>query len=105
MSKFRGSIGINRGTVETDSPGVFEREIEEVEVTGEIRNIGARWQNAEQRDTISARHVLSIVTPEDSIINFTEVVYIVWQSTKFSVTSIEYKRPRIELALGGLYNG
>jgi len=47
---------------------------------------------------------LSIITPEDSIINFTEVVYIWWQGRKWSVRSIEYKRPRIELTLGGLYN-
>ena len=104
MTKFRGSIGIDRGSVE-NSPGVFEPFIEEVEVTGEMRNLSARWQSHEQRDSVSARHVLSIVTPENSIIDFTEVVYVVWQSWKWSVVSIEYKRPRIELTLGGSYNG
>jgi hypothetical protein len=104
MTKFRGSIGIDRGSVET-SPGIFEPNIEEVEITGEMRNLSARWQSHEQRDSVSARHVLSIVTPENSIIDFSEVVYIIWQMRKWSVVSIEYKRPRIELALGGLYNG
>ena len=104
MTKFRGPIGIDRGAEEI-SPGIFEPSIDEVEVTGEMRNLAARWQNHEQRDSVSARHVLSIVTPESSIINFTEVVYILWQSRKWSVVSIEYKRPRIELTLGGLYNG
>jgi hypothetical protein len=104
MTKFWGSIGINRGPQETD-PGIFEESIEEVEVAGEMRNLGARWQNHELRDTVSARHVLSIVTPEDSIIDFTEVAYVIWQGQKWSVTAIEYKRPRIELTLGGLYNG
>lgn len=104
MTKFRGNIGINRGPEETD-PGIFVQEIVEVEVTGEIRGLGARWQNAEMRDSLRARHVLSIITPEDSIVDFTEVVYIWWQAQKWSVVSIEYKRPRIELRLGGLYNG
>ena len=104
MSKFSGSIGINRGAIET-APGIFEPTIEEVEVVGEIRNQVARWQSHEQRDTVSARHVLSIVTPEDSIIDFTEVVYIIWQGRKWSAVAIQYKRPRIELTLGGLYNG
>ncbi len=104
MTKFRGSIGIDRGSNET-SPGIFEPSIEEIEVTGEMRNQSARWQGHEQRDTVSARHVLSIVTPESSIIDFAEVVYAVWQSRKWSVVSIQYKRPRIELTLGGLYNG
>jgi hypothetical protein len=104
MTKFRGSIGIDRGSIETD-PGIFEPSIEEVEVTGEIRTQTARWQGHEQRDTVSARHVLSIVTPESSIINFTEVVYVVWQGQKWSVRAIQYKRPRVELSLGGVYNG
>ena len=104
MTKFRGSIGIDRGSVET-SPGIFEPTIEEVEVTGEMRNQSARWRSHEQGDSVSARHALSVVTPESSIIDFSEVVYVIWQSRKWSVVSIEYKRPRIELTLGGLYNG
>lgn len=104
MTKFWGSIGINRGSKES-APGIFEEVIEEVEVAGEIRNLGARWQRHAMEKTVSARHVLSIVTPENSIINFTEVVYVIWQGRKWSIVSIEYKRPRIELTLGGLYNG
>jgi hypothetical protein len=104
MTKFSGFIGINRGAIET-APGIFEPTMEEVEVVGEIRNQAARWQSHEQRDTVSAKHVLSIVTPEDSIIDFTEVAYVIWQDRKWSVVAIQYKRPRIELTLGGLYNG
>ncbi len=104
MSKFSGFIGINRGKTET-APGIFEPIIEEVKVVGEIRNQVARWQSHEQRNTVSARHVLSIVSPEDSIIDFSEVVYIIWQGRKWSSVAIQYKRPRIELTLGGIYNG
>ena len=104
MTKFRGSIGIDRGSVET-SPGIFEPSIEELEVTGEMRNQSAKWPRHQQGDSVSARHALSIVTPENSIIDYTEVVYVIWQSQKWSVVSIEYKRPRIELTLGGIYNG
>ncbi len=104
MTRYLGTIGIKRGSEET-SPGIHDITIEDVEVTGEIRNVGAKWQNAGMRDSVTARHVLSIVTPEDSMIDFTEVVYIVWQGRKWSVINIEYKRPRVELRLGGLYNG
>lgn len=104
MTKFRGNIGLKRGATET-SPGIFTQTIDEMEVSGEMRGLGARWQSMEMNDSLSARHVLSIITPEDSIINFTETVYVWWQGRKWSVISIEYKRPRIELRLGGLYNG
>ena len=104
MSKFWGPIGINRGPVQT-APGILEVVIEELEVSGEMRQLQLRWPQARMQEGLSANHVLSIVTPEDSDIDFTEVVYIVWQSRKWSVTSIQYKRPRVELTLGGLYNG
>jgi hypothetical protein len=104
MAKFWGKIGINRGSTEGD-PGIFTPTIEEVEVSGEMRLVGARWQNHELGDTVAARHVLSIITPEDSTIDFAEAVYIYWKNQKWSIISIQYKRPRIELRLGGLYNG
>jgi len=104
MTRFWGPIGINRGVI-TESPGVIKQDIHEVEVSGEIRSQRLSWQNAGMRDKLNIRHVLSIVTPEDSEIDFTEVVYIVWKGRKWAVTSIEYKRPRVELSFGGLYNG
>lgn len=105
MTKFRGSIGINRGYKESSVPGDYQAEIEEIEVVGEIRGQGARWPNMSQGENVSARHVLSIVTPESTIIDYSEVVYILWQGLKWSVVDIQYKRPRIDLTLGGLYNG
>ena len=104
MSRFWGTIGLNRGFVET-APGVHKSTIEELEVDGEMRNLGARTPAAGQREGVKARHVLSIVTPDDGEIDFTEVVYIVWHGRKWAAVAIEYKRPRVELTLGGLYNG
>lgn len=104
MTKFWGKIGFNRGDTEGE-PGIFTSTIEEVEVSGKMRLEGARWQNHELGGTIAAKHVLSIVTPEDSTIDFAEAVYICWQNQKWSIVAIKYLRPRIELTLGGLYNG
>jgi len=103
MSRFWGNVGINRGYVET-APGVHTEDIVEIEVMGEMRNIGARLPNANQREGVTARHVLSLINPEDFEIDFTEAVYIWWQNRKWAVVAIEYKRPRVELSLGGLYN-
>ena len=104
MSRFWGIIGLNRGFVET-APGVHTSNVEELEVSGEMRNLGARTPNANLREGVAARHVLSVITPDDGEIDFTEAVYIIWQGRKWATTAIEYKRPRVELTLGGLYNG
>ena len=104
MTIYRGLIGMNRDPVET-KPGVLTPVVEEVEFVGEVRNAGVNRPNAGMQEGLSASHVLSIITPEDSIVKFTEVAYVVWQSRKWSVTSIKYNYPRIELSLGGIYNG
>lgn len=104
MTKFRGNIGLNRGPVESD-PGIFSQVIEDVEVTGELLNLGLHWQGVAVQDSLSAKHILSIITPEDESVEFNEVVYVEWHGRKWNVVNIEYKRPRINLTLGGLYNG
>jgi len=104
MARFSGKIGLNRGYSEV-SPGVHRAEIEEIDVRGIMRNLSIRTPNAGVREGVTARHVLSIVTPERSVIDFTEAEYVIWQSQKWAVTALEYKRPRVDLTLGGLYNG
>lgn len=101
--RFWGKIGINRGSEEVDT-GIFSEDIIEVEVSGEIRGIGARWQYMKASEP-TARHVLSMITPEESDIDINEVVYIWWKDRRWSVTAIEYKPPRVELTFGGIYNG
>lgn len=102
--RFWGPIGINRG-LKTMSPGVVKQDIEEVYISGNMNLSRVSWPNAGLRDGVRANHVLSVVTPEDSDVDFTEVVYICWQGRKWSVAAIEFKRPRVDLHLGGLYNG
>lgn len=103
MTRFRGIIGINRGFVES-SPGVQSLQIEEKEISGEIRNLGAKWPNAGANSGITMRQVLSVIAPEQDMSEFTKVLYIVWHGRKWAVTAIEYIRPRVQLTLGGLYN-
>lgn len=87
------------------SPGIIEQVIDEVVVTGEMRNVGAGWSQQGMNDSLRAKHVLSVVTPEKSEIDFNAVEYVEWQAQKWAITGIQYNRPRIELTLGGRYNG
>ena len=104
MTVFRGNVGIKRGETET-RPGVFTPEIDEIDVIGELRSARVGWAEQKQGDRVSLRHTLSMITPEGSDIDINEVVYVIWRGRKHAVTAIEYKHPRIELSLGGLYNG
>lgn len=105
MTRYRGLIGINKGVIQTDSPGIVRPDIQEVEVSGDMYTTRVSWQYGGARERISLQNVLSIITPETSDVDFNEVVYVEWQNRKWSVTAIQYKRPRVELTMGGLYNG
>lgn len=103
MTRYRGTIGINRGLRET-SPGIYVTDIYEMIVSGEMRTQQAGWSDHNINETVKARHIFSMVTPESTDIDLNEVVYIEWKGRKWTITSIQYKRPRVELTLGGLYN-
>ena len=103
MTRFWGNVGIRRGAVRRAS-GIIEEVIDEVPVTGEMRNSKNSWSQQTMNDSLRAQHILSIIAPEDSEIDFNAVVYVVWHKRKWAVTSIQYLRPRVELSLGGLYN-
>jgi hypothetical protein len=104
MARFWGKIGINRGPVEV-RPDVFEPNVEELSVYGELMNQRYSWNQDSMTDSLRANFILSMIVPDDGELNPTEVVYVVWQGAKWSVVGLTYKRPRVEFKLGGLYNG
>jgi hypothetical protein len=105
MARYKGVIGVKQEAVET-SPGIFEESIIELPVTGEMRRQSLRWLSGElSQDKVNAGHQLSIIASEASITGMMDVVYITWQGKKWVVKTIEYQRPRINLTLGGIYNG
>jgi len=104
MARFQGKIGMNRGPVETE-PGIFTVTTDEIEVSGTMMSLGARWSAGGFQEGLSVKHILSILVPEKESIDFNEVVYVIWHDRKWKIASISYERPRINLTLGGLYNG
>jgi hypothetical protein len=105
MSRFTVIIGISEDPLEI-KPGIFEPSIIEREFNGEIRNSRIRWSGGESlQDEVKVNHVVSIIGPETLMDDFSEAVYVIWQSRKWTVSNIQYIRPRINLTLGGQYNG
>ena len=105
MSRFSGNIGIKADAVET-SPGIWESTITVTPIFGEIRNKPVRWTSGElSQDKVTANHVISIIGPESLVTDFSEAVYVTWQGKKWTVKSIAYAKPRVNLTLGGVYNG
>lgn len=105
MARYTGVIGV-RGSATETSPGIFESTVDELPISGEVRIKPSRWRGGElQHNELKANHVISIIAPESTISSWGTILYVTWQGKKWVVTGIEYIRPRINLNLGGLYNG
>ena len=104
MAKFFGAIGY-AVTSET-KPGVYEEQIIEREYFGDVnRNIRKLEDSEHLNDDINISNEISIVSDPFANENFYSMRYAEFMGTKWKITSVEVKYPRLILTLGGVYNG
>lgn len=104
MNKFYGKIGyaISEETV----PGVWVERIIERSYYGDvIRNIRRLQSSENLNDDINVSNEISIVADAFANQNFHSMRYVEYMGTKWKVSSIEVKYPRLILSIGGVYNG
>lgn len=104
MNKFYGKIGyaISEETV----PGVWVERIVERSYYGDvIRNIRRLQSSENLNDNINVSNEISIVADAFANQNFHSMRYVEYMGTKWKVSSIEVKYPRLILSIGGVYNG
>ncbi|MBO7452213.1 MAG: hypothetical protein J6U54_17945 [Clostridiales bacterium] len=104
MAKFYGKIGYAE-TVET-TPGVWVPQITEREYFGDVTRDMRRLESAQQvNDNINISNTISIVADPFAYDNFHSMVYVEYMGAKWKVSSVEVRYPRLQLTVGGLYNG
>ena len=104
MNKFYGKIGYAI-TIET-TPGVWVEQIVERSYYGDvIRNIRRLQSSENLNDDINVSNEISIVADAFANQNFHSMRYVEYMGTKWKVSSIEVKYPRLILSIGGVYNG
>lgn len=103
MAKFYGSIGYAE-TIET-SPGVWKEQITKREYFGELVRNTRKLQTADQvNDNININNEVSIIADPYAISNFHSMRYAEFMGTKWKISNVEVKYPRLILTLGGVYN-
>lgn len=103
MAKFYGAIGYAE-TVET-TPGVWKEQITEHNYYGELIRNTRKLQTADQlNDNINVANEISIIADPFAISNFHSMRYVEFMGSKWKITSIEVRYPRLILTVGGLYN-
>lgn len=103
-NKYYDNIGFAIPT-ET-SPGIWENVIQKHPYYGDIMQDHMRPKSAEKViDDITISNEISIVSDPFAIENFHSIVYACYMGTKWKVTSVDVRYPRLTLTLGGVYNG
>lgn len=103
MGKFYGPIGF--ALQKETTPGVWTEQITERSCSGDfVKNI-VKWRDSENLNSnIVIDDLLSIVSDPFSEKNFHTMRYVKWMGVKWEILSVNVKRPRLILTIGGVYN-
>jgi hypothetical protein len=104
MARFFGVVGYGE-SVET-VPGKWEDVIVEHSYYGDVTRV-SRTLDAPQKVNfdVSVRNSIEILADGYANEHFDAIRYVQWMGTRWIVTSVEVRRPRLLLEIGGVYNG
>lgn len=104
MAKFAGLVGYV--TQEETAPGVWSPVEQTRMMKGDFYMESSRHQNGDKvNKDIALNHRVSLVGDAYAFANYYAIRWIEIEGVKWEVTSIEVKRPRLIVNVGGLYNG
>lgn len=104
MAKWYGKIGY-ADNVEVE-PGVWEDSIVEHPYYGDLnRNTRSLQNSGGINDNINLSNEISIVADPYASENFYKMRYVEFAGTKWKITNVEVKYPRLILSIGGVWNG
>lgn len=102
--KFYGTIGFSYE--EETAPGVWKTKTEEQQVYGDVLSNTRRWDSGpEVNSDLTVTNRLSVVASRFIYEHLGAMRYVVWNGTKWKISSAEIVRPRVIITFGGVYNG
>lgn len=104
MAKWYGKIGYAI-TKETE-PGIWEEQIIERDYFGDV--ISNRWKRQNSgnvNDDVNISNVISIVADPFANEKCSNMIYVEYMGAKWKITDVEPQFPRLNLTMGGVYNG
>lgn len=105
--RFFGLVGYGGGPVESPpGSGKWKEAIVERPYYGDVlRNTRQLKEGESVNDNLSVRNSISIVADQFANEHFHELKYVHWAGTRWKVSDVEVKSPRLVLQLGEVYNG
>lgn len=104
MSKWFGKVGYGFN-VESGS-GVWTTTILERSYYGDMTRTASSQQESESlNDNILLKNSVSIIADAYALQNFSQIKYVTIMGVRWKVKTVEVRHPRLELSIGGVYNG
>lgn len=104
MSKWFGKIGY--AIQEESEPGIWEEEIVERDYYGDLLTDNRKRQtNSNVLDEITLSNMVSIIADPFAYNNCSCMAYAEIMGGRWKITEVEVKPPRLNLTIGGVYNG
>lgn len=104
--KYYGAIGYSNPDQVESAPGVWEDVIVEKNSYGDILRNNRRLNPGENANNeISVGNTISIVADAYATEHFSNIRYIRWMGALWTVSTVDVVPPRLNLTLGGVYNG
>ena len=104
MGKWSGKIGYS-SPVEV-RPGVMEHQIAERSHVGDLIRNTRRTEGGDRIiENLVLSNSVSLVADAFAMNHFFEMVYITMFGTKWKISTVEVKPPRLILQIGEVYNG
>lgn len=103
--RYSGKIGFISDQVET-SPGVIEEVYNDHLLRGDVTKASYNLSDPNViSDDLSLGNIISVVADKYSYENFSNIRYATYIGAKWKVTAMSINGKRIELMLGGVWNG
>lgn len=104
--KYRGKIGFATSYEDPDAPGVWHDQIVEKTYTGDVIRDYRRIQNEDRVVTdIRTSNSFSVIGNKFIWENLSKMVYLEYLGVLWKIESFEPQTPRIQISIGGVYNG
>lgn len=104
--KFFGQVGYGHSVEDPDQNGVWDDVVTERPYYGDVvRNNRRLITGAEVNSDLTTSNSIEILADPYALDNFFAIRYVEWAGTRWIVSNVETRRPRLILQLGGVYNG
>ena len=105
MGKYYGKVGY--AITAEKVPGVWVDDIVEKNYYGDVISKRMRWDTNHDsiNDNLTVNSEFSIIADAFAFENFGNMRYITYMGVPWKISSIEVKHPRINITVGGVWNG